>query len=219
MDIEIIATKDGSHTLFSPQFDEIYHSRNGALTESQHIFIKSGLGYLDKPEISVFEVGFGTGLNAFLTYRYAEEKKVKIDYHTVELYPVSQALIAQINYPDMLGDRDKFLKLHEAEWDKTIALSPSFSLHKINASISDMKVPISNIDIVFFDAFSPEKQPDMWTTEVFKIMYDLLTPGGILVTYCSKSYVRKNMQQAGLIISKLPGPPGKREMVRATKPL
>jgi tRNA U34 5-methylaminomethyl-2-thiouridine-forming methyltransferase MnmC len=217
MDVEIIETKDGSHTLFSRQFDEIYHSRNGALAESQHIFIGAGLGFFDRPELRVFEVGFGTGLNALLTWIYAESKAIHIDYDTMELYPVPQDLISGINYPDLLGSRDKFYQLHEFKWGDMVDLSPHFSFVKFHASILGMKYPHSCIDVIFFDAFSPEKQPEMWTADVFASMYDILRPGGILVTYCAKSYVRKNMQQVGFEITKLPGPPGKRDMVRATK--
>ena len=217
MDIEIIETNDGSHTLYSKRFDEIYHSRHGAVAESQHIFLNAGLNFLDEKEIRVFEVGFGTGLNALLTWIYAESNGIKIGYDSMELYPIPMDLVSQINYPDLLGSREKFTKLHESAWDQIIEFSPYFSLAKFHKSILEMQYPYSCIDIVFFDAFSPEKQPEMWTTDVFQKMYDVLKPGGILVTYCSKSYVRKNMQEVGFEITKLPGPNGKRDMVRATK--
>ena len=215
--VEIIETKDGSHTLFSPQFDEIYHSRNGAIAESQHIFIRNGLDACHKAEINVFELGFGTGLNAFLSWIYAEAKEMKINYHSIELYPVSPEIISMINYPDILGNRDRFQQLHDAKWDETEILSPYFSLHKAKTSVLDLLFPASTFDVIFFDAFSPEKQPDMWTTDVFIKMFEILSPNGILVTYCSKSYVRRNMQQVGFEVTKLPGPAGKRDMVRATK--
>jgi tRNA U34 5-methylaminomethyl-2-thiouridine-forming methyltransferase MnmC len=217
MDVEIIQTKDGSHTLYSAEFDEIYHSRHGALTESEHIFIRSGLDACTGKVTNIFEVGFGTGLNALLSWVYAESRDIQINYHSIELYPVSPNIISQINYPDIIGHRDKFQKLHDAQWNEMTELSPHFSLHKINASILDLQFPSSSINVIYFDAFSPEKQPELWTVDVFAKMYDMLVPGGILVTYCSKSYVRKNMQKAGLEITKLPGPPGKRDMVRAIK--
>lgn len=217
LSINIIETKDGSHTLYSPQFDEIYHSRNGALTESEHIFIRNGLDACPGTVINVFEVGFGTGLNALLSWIYAESKEIQINYHSVELYPVAQDLVAQINYPDIIGHRDKFQRLHDTKWNEMTELSPHFSLHKINGSLIDLQFPSSSINVVFFDAFSPEKQPELWTVDVFAKMYDMLAPGGFLVTYCSKSYVRRNMQQVGLEITKLPGPHGKRDMVRAMK--
>jgi len=217
MDVEIIQTKDGSHTLYSIQFDEIYHSRNGAVAESEHIFIRSCLDTFSDDVINVFELGFGTGLNALLSWVYAEEKNIRINYHSIELYPISQALIAQINYPDMVGHKEKFQQLHETGWNEAIDLSANFSLHKVKASVLDMRLPQATINAIFFDAFSPDKQPELWTAEVFAKMFDMLAPEGILVTYCSKSYVRKNMQQAGFQIEKLPGPHGKRDMVRAKK--
>ena len=217
--VEIIETKDGSHTLFSPQFDEIYHSRNGAIAESQHIFIRNGLDACHKAEINVFELGFGTGLNAFLSWIYAETKGIKINYYTIELYPVPKEIISMINYPAILGNRDRFQQLHDAKWDETAILSLYFSLHKINESVLDFQFDKSGVDVIFFDAFSPEKQPEMWTTDIFTKMFEILSPNGILVTYCSKSYVRRNMQQVGFEVTKLPGPPGKRDMVRAKKPM
>ena len=217
MDVEIIQTKDGSHTLYSKQFDEIYHSRNGALAESQHIFIHSGLDACQTNVINVFELGFGTGLNALLSWEYAETKNVRVDYHSIELYPVSEDLIRQINYPDLVGHKEKFQRLHAADWNDRVILSENFTLHKIKGSVLEMQFPASTINVIFFDAFSPEKQPELWTVDVFTKMYDILAPNGILVTYCSKSYVRRNMQQAGFQIEKLPGPHGKRDMVRAIK--
>jgi len=217
MDVEIIQTKDGSHTLYSKQFDEIYHSRNGALAESQHIFIHNGLEACHSSVINVFELGFGTGLNALLSWEYAESKNIRINYHSVELYPVSEELIGQINYPELIGHKEKFQQLHAANWNDTVTLSENFTLHKINGSVLDMQFPVSTINVIFFDAFSPEKQSELWTVDVFSKMHDILAPNGILVTYCSKSYVRRNMQQAGFEIQKLQGPHGKRDMVRASK--
>jgi tRNA U34 5-methylaminomethyl-2-thiouridine-forming methyltransferase MnmC len=218
MDVEVIQTKDGSHTLYSRQYDEIYHSRNGALGESNHVFILSGLEACESNTIHVFELGFGTGLNALLSWVYAEAKNIRVEYHSIELYPVSSELIQQINYPDLVGHRDKFLQLHAAAWDEAAMLSDHFTLHKINGSVMDFRFSAPAINVIFFDAFSPEKQPELWTVEAFIRMYDMLVPGGILVTYCSKSYVRRNMAQAGFTVSKLPGPPGKRDMVRAVRP-
>ena len=219
MKVEIIQTKDGSHTLFSPQFDEIYHSRNGALAESEHVFITAGLEACPQSDLNIFELGFGTGLNALLTWIYAESKNIRINYHSVELYPIPDELTSQINYPQLIGSDDKFQKLHQAAWNTSVELSQHFTLHKINGSVLQLNQPLPGINVIFFDAFSPEKQPEMWTTEIFAKMFGILAPGGILVTYCSKSYVRRNMQESGFLITKLPGPHGKRDMVRATKPV
>jgi tRNA U34 5-methylaminomethyl-2-thiouridine-forming methyltransferase MnmC len=219
MDIEIIETKDGSHTLYSKQFDEIYHSRHGAVSESEHVFIHAGLDALEKKEINVFEVGLGTGLNALLSWIYTESRVISIRYDSVELYPVPIELTSKINYATKLENEDKFRQIHLANWGELIDLSPQFSFKKIHASVLEIIYPLPSVDVIFFDAFSPEKQPEMWAVEVFKKMHDMLLPGGILVTYCSKSSVRRNMMEAGFIITKLPGPHGKREMVRATKPI
>lgn len=218
MNMEIIQTKDGSHTLFSPQFDEIYHSRNGAMAESDHVFIKAGLEACPLQEINVFELGFGTGLNALLTWKYAEAKSIRINYCSVELYPLPSELTSQINYPQLTDSSDKFQQLHQAPWNTSVELSPLFSLHKIHASFLEMQQSLSDFNVIFFDAFSPDKQPALWTEEVFSRMFDMLAPAGILVTYCSKSYVRRNMLAAGFLVAKLPGPHGKRDMLRATKP-
>jgi len=178
MDVEIIQTKDGSHTLYSKQFDEIYHSRNGALAESQHIFIHNGLEACHSSVINVFELGFGTGLNALLSWEYAESKNIRINYHSVELYPVSEELIGQINYPELIGHKEKFQQLHAANWNDTVTLSENFTLHKINGSVLDMQFPVSTINVIFFDAFSPEKQSELWTVDVFsKCMIFLLRMG------------------------------------------
>jgi tRNA U34 5-methylaminomethyl-2-thiouridine-forming methyltransferase MnmC len=217
VEVEIIETRDGSHTLYSPQFDEIYHSRHGAIAESQHIFIRNGLEAVDSSVINVFEVGFGTGLNAYLSMLYAANKQVRINYYSIELYPLPDELIAKINYPELLHEsRDIFTMLHSAAWNEAVVLSPHLSLHKIHGSLPDLDISLQ-ADVIFFDAFSPEKQPGMWTEAIFKKMYDILRPGGFLVTYCSKSYVRRHMEQAGFTIQKLPGPMGKRDMVRAIK--
>ena len=219
MHVEIIETKDGSHSLYSPRFDEAYHSHHGALAESQHIFITNGLEAIEKQEINIFELGFGTGLNALLACAYAEAKGIKINYHSIEFYPVPSEVYTKINYPTIIGYEEKFQQIHRADWNEKMQLSPYFSFDKINASITDIDLDLSGMDIIFFDAFSPEKQPEMWTTDIFTKVFNILSPGGILVTYCSKSYVRKNMQQVGFQIKKIPGPHGKRDMVRATKPV
>lgn len=214
--MKLLLTEDGSHTIYSEQFDEIYHSRHGAVAESTHVFIQKGLAAIDKKEARVFEVGFGTGLNAFLTWIYAEEKGLHVNYTSIELYPVSEPLLAEINYPSLFPKHDaKVSAIHHATWNEVANLSPNFSLRKIQGSVLDLSLASATMDLIYFDAFSPEKQPELWTADVFKKMYDLLADGGILTTYCSKSFVRRNMQEAGFKVEKLQGPRGKREMVRA----
>jgi tRNA U34 5-methylaminomethyl-2-thiouridine-forming methyltransferase MnmC len=216
--MKLLLTEDGSHTIYSEQFDEIYHSRHGAVAESTHVFIQSGLTAIDKKEINIFEVGFGTGLNAFLTWVYAEGKDLHVNYTSIELYPVSEPLLAEINYPSLFPKHDaKVSAIHQAMWNEKVDLSPNFNLHKIHGSVLDLSLPSATMDLIYFDAFSPEKQPELWSADVFKKMYDLLADGGILTTYCSKSFVRRNMQEVGFKVEKLQGPRGKREMVRAMK--
>ena len=216
--MKVMLTEDGSHTLYSEQFDEIYHSRHGALSESSHVFIRSGLASIDRAEINIFEVGFGTGLNAYLTWIYAEAKNIRINYTGIELYPVSPDILSSINYPSLFPDqRSDFDAIHRTPWGEKVNISPTFTLHKLHQSLLDVSLPHASQDIIYFDAFSPERQPELWSADVFKRMYDMLSIGGILVTYCSKSFVRRNMQEAGFTVEKLQGPRGKREMVRAIK--
>lgn len=217
--MKLLLTEDGSHTIYSEQFDEIYHSRHGALTESQHVFIQNGLASVQASTLHIFEAGFGTGLNALLTWIYAGQHGLKIHYTGIELYPVSDSILGDINLAGLFpGHEEKFVWLHKSAWDQPVRLSDNFILHKINSSLAGASLPTGQ-DIVYFDAFSPDKQPDLWSADVFRSIYTSLNAGGILVTYCSKGYVRRNMQEAGFIIEKLAGPPGKREMVRARKPI
>lgn len=217
--MKLLLTEDGSHTIYSEHFDEIYHSRRGAVTESQHVFIQSGLATLPTRDVRVFEAGLGTGLNALLTWIYAEQHGMIVHYTGIELYPVSETILSEINIASLFpGHEEKFHRLHQAVWDQEVVLDDHFSLHKIKGSLLDSILPPGQ-DLIYFDAFSPDKQPELWSADIFQKVYAAMAPGGQLVTYCSKGYVRRNMQEAGLLIEKLPGPPGKREMVRAKKPL
>jgi len=215
--ITIVETADGSHTLYSKQFDEIYHSRNGAITESLHVFIKNGIERINKPEISVLEVGFGTGLNAWLTWRYAEQHRVKVHYFGTELYPISIEMAQQLNFNSELNDFSfPVAALHACEWEQDVVLSPYFTFHKTQQSFLKLgKVPLA--DVIYFDAFAPEKQPELWELPVFEKCFAGLNPGGILSTYCAKGYVQRNMKQASFKVEKTAGPPGKREMLVALK--
>ena len=216
--MEMILTEDGSHTLRAKQFDEIYHSRHGAIEESMHVYIKAGLAACERKEIHIFEMGFGTGLNALLSWKYADENNLKIHYTGLELYPVPDDIISQINYGDILsGYGEKFKLLHQADWEKEIQLSDNFTLTKLNASLTDVVLPNDVFNVVYFDAFAPTKQPELWIADIFKKVYDMMNANGILATYCSKSIVRKDMASAGFRVEKLQGPHGKRDMVRAWK--
>lgn len=213
-------TADGSHTLFIPEMDEHYHSVNGAVQESRHVFIDAGLHQQEKKDITVFEIGFGTGLNAFLTLLDAEEKGRKVDYYSVELYPLEPDLVATLNYGEVICPEKKelFSALHAAPWNEAADITSHFTLHKIQGDNNSCPLP-EDIDLVYFDAFAPDKQPEMWNQEIFDKLYAHMAEGGILTTYCAKGVVRRMMQKAGYSVERIPGPPGKREMLRAIKKL
>lgn len=215
---ELQETADGSHTLFIPEMDEHYHSVNGAVQESRHVFIEAGLHHQAKKDITVFEIGFGTGLNAFLTLLDAEENGRKVDYYSVELYPLEQELVQSLNYGKVIcpEKKDLFQALHAAPWNETAYITNLFTLHKIQGDNNSCALP-EGIDLVYFDAFAPDKQPEMWNQEIFDRLYAHMAQGGILTTYCAKGAVRRMMKEAGYSVERIPGPPGKREMLRAIR--
>lgn len=217
---KIEITADGSHTLFVPHLNEHYHSTNGAVQESQHIFIEAGLHHCGKENINVLEIGFGTGLNAFLTLLDGEQSGKVVNYITLEAFPLPESIIEQLNYPHYISQAKAYLyyRLHEVDWDKEVEITPAFKFTKIEADFIRYSFgDISDIDVVYFDAFAPEKQPEMWSQELFDKLYAFMNLEGILVTYCAKGIVRRMLQQSGFGVERLPGPPGKREMLRATK--
>jgi len=217
---KIELTADGSHTLFVPALDEHYHSVNGAIQESTHIFIDAGLHQCNKNSISILEIGFGTGLNAFLTLLDAQNKGTNINYTTLEAYPLPEDITEQLNYSEQTAPTKAYLfhRIHEVDWNKEIEITPYFNINKIEADFTSYDFEnIKDIDIVYFDAFAPDKQPDMWSQELFDRLYNTMSNGGILVTYCAKGMVRRMLQQSGFTVERLPGPPGKREMLRAVK--
>ena len=215
---ELQLTADGCHTLFIPEMDEHYHSVNGAVQESCHVFIEAGLHHLERGEITILEIGFGTGLNAFLTLLDAEACQRKIHYCSIELYPLGTDVIESLNYGEMLcaGRKDVFHALHQAEWNVAVQVTEFFELHKIQGDSNTCALP-DRIDLIYFDAFAPDKQPEMWNQEIFNRLYTHTTEGGVLVTYCAKGVVRRMMKEAGYSVERIPGPPGKREMLRAIK--
>lgn len=222
--MQIITTEDGSHTLFAEQFNEIYHSRHGAIQESQHVFIKMGLDYVleqNKTNTpSILEIGFGTGLNALLTMLQAEKRNLKLNYTTIELYPVDITTIKELNYTQQLGYEycyGPYHSMHLVRWNEAHDVTPHFNFKKINASVIEHRFEPESFDLIYFDAFAPDNQPEMWSVDVFKAMHQSLKTGGVLVTYCSKGSVQRAMKEAGFTVEKTPGPPGKREMIRAIK--
>lgn len=223
MDRTIILTADGSHSISVPQLNVIYHSVHGAIQESQHVFIQAGLywsGLLQRPEpLSILEVGFGTGLNALLTAIEAEQTNTSIYYAALEPFPVNIQQAGLLNYCSLLNRNDLqevFIRMHQCEWNINFAVTENFLLHKSDKPLQTF-THTTPFNIIYFDAFAPSAQPELWTKKVFGQLYTLMTPGGILVTYCSKGEVRRAMRAAGFTVEKIPGPKGKREMVRAAK--
>ena len=207
MELQVCLTDDGSGTVYSEKFRECYHSSSGAVTESMHVFINAGLRHSSRKNIRILEVGFGTGLNTLLTYLEAKEEKFCIDYTTIELFPLQEQILEQlsslIKQPE---DRTIFRSLHESAWEKYIAISPTFSLKKVNTDI--LSSPLGDgYDLVYFDAFSPVVQPELWSDAVFEKIFNAMTVGGMLTTYCAKGAARRSMQKAGFIVERLPGPP------------
>lgn len=218
---EIIETQDGSHTLLSHQFGVSYHSKYGAVQESNHVFVNAGLRarmLLDNQPLRVLEYGFGTGLNALLTYQIAEEKKRAIYYEGLEAYPVSEAFIKQLNYPQQVGVPDEaFFKLHEVSWNEPHQISPYFSFQKAHAFFQDKNYE-ANFDVIYFDAFAPSAQGELWEQPLLEKAYLALRSKGHFVTYCAKGAVKRTLKSLGFKLEALPGPPGKREMTRCIKP-
>ena len=216
--LEVIQTADGSHTLFHPNLNEHYHSKNGSISESMHVFIKMGLQYkgLNKSKLRILEVGFGTGLNALLSFMYGGE--IVISYTALEPFPLNKELIKQLNYIELLSiesDAD-FINLHECEWNSKYKLNANFELLKCKTRLEDFNTN-ERFDLVYFDAFAPRPQPELWDKKIFVKLFGLMDNNAVLVTYCAKGQVRRNMQEAGFTVQRLEGPPGKREMLRASK--
>ena len=220
--ITAIETGDGSFTLRSGRFGATYHSVQGAGEESRHVFINNGLlPYLERQatkRIRILEIGFGTGLNAFLTFLQAQEKLLGIDYHAVELYPVPVEIASRLNFTRNHSPEEHaaFLRMHECSWNSKVAISSNFELTKHLAKIEEFK-GMQDFDLIYFDAFSPKEQPELWTEEIFKNMYALLGAHGRLVTYCAQGQMKRNLKAAGFSVKALKGFASKREMTVGEK--
>ncbi|MDO6745228.1 tRNA (5-methylaminomethyl-2-thiouridine)(34)-methyltransferase MnmD [Tenacibaculum soleae] len=213
---EIIITSDGSTTIHLPDWNEQYHSKHGAIQEAYHVFIKSGLEQVNKPKLSILEIGFGTGLNCFITFL---ESNKTINYVGVEAYPVSNTELVRLNYVTELNVVEQqpiFNKMHALSWEEKHEVTSNFSLTKRQQFFKDIDDKEA-FDLIYFDAFGAEHQPELWTEDIFKLMFNALNKNGILVTYSAKGSVRRAMQSVGFNVERLPGPPGKREMLRAIK--
>ena len=238
MQRKIITTADGSNTIQIEEWNEQYHSIHGAIQEANHVYIKHGLLFcIDQkkpsiensrtlenttptsPDLSILEIGFGTGLNAFLTLLQAEKHQLKVRYVGVEAFPISSNEIEALNYTEQLqvsGENMLFKEMHEISWENDRRLTPYFTLQKQQKLFKDI-TDQSQFDLIYFDAFGARVQPELWTESIFEIMFDALKVNGVLVTYAAKGSVRRAMQSVGFDVEKLPGPPGKREMLRARK--
>jgi len=221
----VIHTEDGSTSLFHNGLQETYHSVHGAIQESQHVFIEAGLHHWlrvsNRQTISILEIGFGTGLNALLTALAAEKVGVEIEYETIEAFPLTMEMVALLNYPSIIGTdnaKSVFENLHQADWNQPKKMSPYFDFLKSDIKLQETDFGDEKFDLIFFDAFGPDKQPDMWERSNLVKMARAMKPQGVFVTYSAKGQLKRDLVSLGLLVEKIPGPPGKREMIRATKP-
>jgi len=216
--LRIVKTSDGSHTLFVPGMNEHYHSFHGAIQESEYIFIKCGYDFCRTVPLRIFEAGFGTGLNALLTCIKATSGNRQVIYTAIESYPLPGSLVDVLNYKDFVGTegRKLFERLHSCKWDIAQEVNKNFTLHKIKGdlTVDDLS---GSFDLIYFDAFGPDKQPEMWTENIFKKISSVTAENGILVTYSAKGTVQRALRNNGFKVNLLPGPPGKRQIIRALK--
>lgn len=221
MALKIIETADGSSTFYNEELDETYHSRHGAIQEAEHVFLKMGLEEVmkEKNSIDLLEMGFGTGLNALLTALKAKESACEINYVGIEAYPLEPQELALVNYADQINNveaKDFMQSIHQSEWEKETEVNSYFKLNKRELFFEDLDFE-NCFDLIYFDAFGPQVQADLWTEDIFKRMFKALRINGLLTTYCAQGNARRAMIAAGFDVKKVPGPPGKREMLIARK--
>jgi len=218
MGIIIKTSEDGSHTILNESINETYHSVHGAIAESEHVFINACYLLLKKDNVRILEIGFGTGLNAWLTAVQSDKNQKQTQYDSFELYPLEPEIYMNLNYPDIKYNEFKpvFHKIHNAEWNVETSITPYFNVKKINADFTDSTLN-GQYDAVFFDAFSPDKQPEMWTHSTFEKIFHSMSAGSILTTYCAKGTIKRLLKEIGFTIEIIPGPPGKWHMIRAWK--
>lgn len=219
--MEFIITNDGSHSLLNTALNETYHSVHGALQESIHVFIKMGLTPMMESgikNISILEIGFGTGLNALLTIKEVlAHPNLAINYTSLEAYPLPEEIWMKLNYTDTIGLKEYFQKVHQAAWNQPEIILPGFQLHKLHQTLQQVVFEPNTVDLIYYDAFAPSKQPELWTLDVLDKVVATLKPNGVFVTYCAKGQLKRDLKTLGLTVETLPGPPGKKEMVRAAK--
>ncbi|MGQ8336170.1 tRNA (5-methylaminomethyl-2-thiouridine)(34)-methyltransferase MnmD [Sunxiuqinia sp. A32] len=218
MERKIQLTEDGSHTLYLPQMEEHFHSTHGAVQESMHVFINNGLMKTEQNPLTIFEVGFGTGLNAFLTLIQQGNREVR--YYSIEKYPLSEEEYLMLNYPKMISknDVDVFLKMHRCPWNQLCGITPNFHLHKIQGDLQHIQLTdFPEFDLIYFDAFAPGKQPEMWTHDILDKVSNHTKKGGVFATYTAKGEVRRTLISNGFNMKRVPGPPGKKEILFGEK--
>ncbi|MCD4745631.1 MAG: tRNA (5-methylaminomethyl-2-thiouridine)(34)-methyltransferase MnmD [Bacteroidales bacterium] len=219
---KIIKTEDGSHTIFIPELNEYYHSKFGAIQESDHIFINAGFKFLPDTlnTVNILEIGFGTGLNSMLTFFEAKKRRAKIYYVAIEPFPIQQEIYSLLNYHEFIKNRianSVFLKMHESKWNIPINISDNFILKKINTKIENIILNEDKYKLVYFDAFAPDVQPELWTEQIFSKIYKAMNKDGVLLTFSAKGEIKRRFKKIGFTIENLPGPVGKREITRARK--
>lgn len=215
MKIETRECTDGSMTLYLPDMDETYHSIHGAITESQFVYIQAGLAQIDAHEISILEFGFGTGLNALLSLAYANKAAKRLRYYSVEKYPLAQETLESLNYGSLLAMDAEWKRMHAAEWNTWNEWETTHALYKMQGDFDELDLPNNSIDLLYYDAFAPSKQEEVWTIGYLQKAANALKTGGVLVTYCAKGQFRRDLQALGFEVTRLPGPPGKHEMIFA----
>ncbi len=222
MERKLLLTDDGSHTILVPGTDITFHSRYGAIQESVHVFIEAGLKYImnvTPGPLRIFEMGFGTGLNALLTSLEVFDEQRPVTYKSIDAFPLEPVLMQQLNHASLINDNSAQVfdtRIREASWNQQVQINEYFTLEKVETTLEQAVID-TTYHLVYFDAFSPTDQPELWSFESFRKIFDMLLPGGVLTTYCSRSAVRRTMSEAGFKVEKIPGPRGKREMVRAHK--
>jgi tRNA U34 5-methylaminomethyl-2-thiouridine-forming methyltransferase MnmC len=219
--LQIITTSDGSHSLLNTTLNETYHSVHGALQESLHVFIKMGFEFLIKnnpsKEVRILEVGFGTGLNALLTLQASSKHSVSTKYTSIEAFPLDEDVWKKLNYASSQEEHEQFKNLHEAKWNEPIAINSSFELLKIHTTLQQINLEQESFDLIYFDAFAPNKQPEMWELPILEKIFSLMSNNSVFTTYCAKGQLKRDLKTVGFIVETLDGPPGKKEMVQAIK--
>jgi tRNA U34 5-methylaminomethyl-2-thiouridine-forming methyltransferase MnmC len=215
--LSLVTTSDGSHTIKNETTGDTYHSIHGAVQESRHVFIKHGLEHFissfpDQKIIRILEVGLGTGLNALLSLQFVNNLKQRIEYVALEPFPLERKFYSELNYDQQNETLQEF---HECDWERPVEFTPYFTFTKHRSEIQSIELPLETFNVVYFDAFAPNSQPEMWTFDVFSKLKNAMAPSAVLTTYCAKGEVKRTLRAAGFTVENLPGPPGKREMIRA----